>query len=128
MRLETKPMGTSYTWDESNISDLNWGESGLRIVVEFWSRTDPSDRRCIEYYWHGATRHRVLEESDLAHYWDNASYEKGHLLFQVLSGGWLSHANQENINIWFGQEWFLYTSNWSATVISSGEPVIRELK
>lgn len=127
MRLETRSIGPSYVWDESEISELNWGDSGLRIVVEFWSRADPTARRYIEYFWSGLTRHRVLEESDLENYWNDSTYEKGKLLFEVLSGGWLSHAKSERINIWCGREWLVYTSNMSATVIASAEPLVREL-
>lgn len=127
MRLDTCALGQSYVWDESGICDLDWGDSGLRIVVEFWMRSDPTNRHYVEYYWHGVTRHRVLEESDLEHYWGEGSYEKGKFLFEVISGGWISHANSERINIWCGREWFIYTSNMSATVISPTEPLIREL-
>ena len=128
MRLETKSHGESYISDESNICDLNWGSSGLRIVVEFWKRSDPANRRFIEYYWHGFTRHRVLEESDLAHYWDDGNFENDKFLYEVISGGWISNAPVEKINLWCGREWFVYTSNMSATIIASNEPLVRELK
>lgn len=128
MRLETRSLGSFYSWDESDISDLNWSNNGLRIVVEYWSRTDPTIRQHIEYCWPEVTRHRVLEESDLEHYWEGGNYEKGKFLFEVLSGGWLSNAKSENINIWCGREWFIYTSNMSATVIASSEPLVREFQ
>lgn len=127
MYLESNPIGETYDWDESDITELNWLESGLKVVVSFWKRENSVERRHIEYFWKGHTIHRVLEESNLEHYWENGIYQKGVFLFEVLAGGWISNAKSERINIWCGREWFLYTSNMSATVISTNEPLITEL-
>ena len=132
MRLETRPVGSTYAYEESTVSDLNWGSSGLRLVVEYWNRTDSADRRFVEYYFDGAARFRLLEEIDLVNFWSRGVHASGHLLFEVLAGGWLTFdASGERLFTFLTkagtQEWIIYTSNWSASVISSGLPRIRDL-
>jgi hypothetical protein len=149
MTIQAKPFGESYRTDEyneSDISDLNWGQHGLRFVVELWNRElwrkdallkwdreGKFRKKYVEIYFQNFSRYRVLEEVDLAPYWKSKEFANGHIVHEILSGGWISHdATGEQLlgyaTTCGAREWFISTSNWSAFVLSKNEPLVRGLK
>ena len=131
--IKAKSLGESYSYDESNICDLSSGSGGLRLVVEFWNRgKNPPKEKRIEFIFEGDFRHRELEEVDLVPYWESKEFTSGYVLYEIQSGGWLSYdAVGEQLLSWARdcglREWFICTSNYSATVLCKKEPTIRVL-
>jgi hypothetical protein len=139
MQIQVKPIGEpscSGSHIESDVTEIIWGTEGMRFVVEFWNRNDRSHKKeFIEVCFQKFCRYRVLEEVDLscASYSDCLGFRSGHVVYEILSGGWISHdATGEHLLSYVTtcgtREWFICTSNWSAWVISKEEPLIRVLK
>jgi len=132
--LKAIPFGDYCISGESNISELNSGFDGLRIIVEFWNRNDPETRqKIVEIFFEGYSRHRELEEVDLAPYWERREFSDGNLIYEITSGGWLSYdAVGEKLLSWVTacdlREWFVCTNNYSATVLCKKQPTIKVLK
>ena len=132
--IKAQPFGESYRYDESNISNLSSGFDGLRIVVEFWNRDKKdSERKAVEVFFKGYSRHREFEEVDLVPYRESNEFSGGNLIYEITSGGWLSYdAAGEQLLSWVSacglREWFVCTSNYSATVLCKNEPTIKVLE
>jgi len=90
-------------------------------------------KKYVEVFFQNFSRYRVSEEIDLASYWESKEFANGHIVYEILSGGWISH-DTTGEQLWEyatacgAREWFVSTSNWSAFVLSKKEPLVRELK
>jgi hypothetical protein len=130
MRLELHPAGPSVRWVEANIERLVFDATGLSITVVYALEIDSNQRGRVNIRFAGRTRHRVLEEVDLAAYWSSSAFASSHFVFEVFGGGWQAHDEQcEGVlsvaRREFGvKEWLIRTSNFSAVVISSCMPEI----
>jgi hypothetical protein len=128
MRLEVRPAGPEVRWIEADIEHLQFGDGGLRIIVVY--AREFGKRGKVEIAFFGRTRHRVLEEVDLAAYWSGSSFASSHLVFEVISGGWLSHDAQGEAVLSVAavepgaREWLVRTSNFSASVVSAAMPQV----
>jgi hypothetical protein len=129
--IKAKPLGESYSYDESDIYDLTSGSNGLRLAVKFWNHSKkPSEEKLVEFLFEGYSRHRELDEIDLVVYWESKEFSGGFVLYEILSGGWLSYdAIGEQLLSYVTtiglREWFICTSNCSATVLCKNAPTIK---
>jgi hypothetical protein len=130
MRLELQPVGPSVRWVEADIARLVFDAKGLWISVEYALASDSQHRGTVQVGFAGRTRHRVLEEVDLAAYWESGALTTSHFVFEVLAGGWREHDEHSEAVLSvaaqeFGlKEWLIRTSNFCVAVISSAMPEI----
>ena len=128
------PVGSEYGLttekSSSDISELDFSNSGLRIVV-ITSPRGSLQHLWLEYYFPRVRGFRLLEEIDLMRYWETNQFSSDHHLFEITFGGWLDQESQLpgmiEHSIGARREWFIRTTNGSANVISGEQPLIREL-
>ena len=130
--IMAEPVGAKYsTKSESDISEISFGATGLRVVVE----TKQGLFEPIRIEYHFVPRgFRFLDEGDLIRYWESNALMHGYHLFKIASGGWLDQELQVpgmlSVTQAVGtfQEWFICTTNGCLNVLSVNEPLIREFK
>lgn len=137
MPIKAKPIGEPYRigqYNVSDFSDLNWWHDGMHFVVEFWNRNDNlRKKKFVEISFPKFCRYRVLEEIDLVSYWKSKDFSSGHIVYEILSGGWLSSDAAGERLLWHAtvcgfREWFICTSDLSVCVLSKEEPLVKVLE
>ena len=133
MNLEVKTFGNEYFFDdeeESNIEELFYSYSGLRIIVK--TKKGKFVPVLLEIFFRYVNSFRCLDEGDLIAYWESDKFQSQHHIYRIFSGGW---SNGELLQSGIlsvassiePQEWFIETSNLCLTVLSGSEPQLREL-
>lgn len=131
MQFEVKPYGKQYRFDQqSDITDLIYTGSGLRITVI--AATSMFTNVYLDVHFSNTAGFRLLDEGNLIAYWESGAFGSNHHVYEVLSGGWSNGeplpegilSGRELINY---REWFIATTNKCITVLSGGEPLIREI-
>jgi hypothetical protein len=124
--------GKRYTTrNESDIVEMSYGLTGLRVVVSTTAVEENKDV-FLEFTFAAVRGFRYLDEGDLIRYWTSGAFEHGYHLFRVRAGGWrdqeiatpgmmIVSGSTENVS-----EWFVKTTNGCLNVLSSGAPEIRE--
>ena len=115
---------------ESNVSSLSYEPPLLRISVD--ASSDASFHVDFgEQIW----AFRYMEEGDLSWYWETGKFNDDFLIYQILTGGWLSKEGSlhdilgiaTSRNDWL-KEWFIPTRNFSVTVLSNSIPKIVRIR
>ena len=131
--MQTKEFGNEYlTGSESDISEIFYSESGLRIVIA--TNTVQDKPVYLEVFFEHIRGFRCLDEADLQYYWQGREFQNGYHVFQILKGGWLSGETLSEGILDVSSsppldttEWFIATTNMSIQVLSPNTPVIREI-
>lgn len=131
MNLEVKSFGEEYFFEEeSSLEEIFYTYSGLRIVIE--TKKGQFVPVLLEVFFRYVNGFRCLDEGDLLAYWESGKFRSAHHIYEVLSGGW---SNGEPLpggllsvsSAVAPREWFIKTTNKCLTVLSGGEPLLREL-
>lgn len=130
MELNVAPIGDEYfSGSESDVAEILYTHSGLRIVIDTnKSRFAPV---YLEIFFRDDTGFRCLDEGDLIGYWESDKFRSGHHVYEILSGGWISGEALSSGILSIGssikqREWLVCTSNRCITVLSGGQPLLRE--
>jgi hypothetical protein len=133
MRLKVIRCGGEHGWQETDLSSISY--RGDDVCFTLAGLDKPAGRWIdfVEYRFGSGSRFRVLEEMDLAAYWETGLFLGKHSLYEIQAGGWLDGREDERnlLLVWkdYGaREWLLATTNFSVSVASLTEPVIHELK
>ncbi|MEP0354817.1 MAG: hypothetical protein ABJH06_17440 [Paraglaciecola sp.] len=114
---------------ESNISSVEFKNQSLTIVVDF-DYGEEYEITFNEQVW----AFRYMEEGDLRYYWESGEFKSGHLIYEILKGGWLSKEGSEKDILGIARsenwlkEWFVVTKNFSFVVLSNSLPFISRLQ
>jgi len=131
MDLQVKSFGAEYFFEEeNNIEEIFYSYSGLRIVIE--TKKSKFVPVLLEVFFRYVNGFRCLDEGDLIAYWESGKFQSLHHVYEIYSGGW---SNGEVIESGIlsvsssvqPREWFIATTNKCITVLSSSEPMLREL-
>jgi hypothetical protein len=87
MNFEVKPFGSEYFFEEeSNVEELFYTYSGLRIIIETQKRKFVPV--VLEVYFRYVNAFRCLDEGDLSAYRESGKFKTPHHIFEIHSGGW----------------------------------------
>jgi hypothetical protein len=130
MNFEVKPFGSEYFFEEeSNVEELFYTYSGLRIIIETQKRKFVPV--VLEVYFRYVNAFRCLDEGDLSAYRESGKFKTPHHIFEIHSGGWSNGELLESGILSVSSsvsapEWFIKTTNKCVTVLSGSEPLLRE--
>jgi hypothetical protein len=131
MKFEIEPFGKEYRFDqESDIIELNYGITGLRLTVI--AATTLFTNIYLDIHFSNVSGFRFLDEEDLIAYWENDGFKSNHHIYKILSGGWSNgeplpdgimsvHSSFES-----AIEWFIATTNGCINIISGTEPSVKK--
>lgn len=130
MNLEVKSYGEEYFLEEeSNIEEIFYTYSGLRIVIE--TKKGKFVPVLLEVFFRYVNGFRCLDEGDLISYWEGDAFRSSHHVYEVFSGGWSNGEPRQSgilsVSSIEPREWFIKTTNKCLTVLSGDEPLLREL-
>ena len=131
MNLEVKSFGEEYFLEEeSNIEEIFYTYSGLRIVIE--TKKGKFVPVLLEIFFRYVNGFRCLDEGDLIAYSESGRFQSPHHIYEILSGGWSNGEPQQSGILSVSssvqpREWFITTTNRCLTVLSGDEPLLREL-
>ena len=127
MEIVAFPYGDKYEWSgAASITELTFGLSGLRIVVSAPIGNDAF----IEIFFPDANAFQALQNCDHLAYWGHECFQSGHLIYQMVNGGWRDRAGDNymqilNYNRERNTEWFVVATEYCVSVVSGSEPMIR---
>ena len=126
MNIEVVPFGQTYEWSNAaSITELSYGQSGLRVVVSAPIGSDAF----VEIFLPGANAFQVLPNADHLGYWGNQCFETKHLVYKFVKGGWLARVGEHYMQVLKTDlnqsEWLIVSTDHCVSVVSGSEPLIR---
>ena len=126
MKAILAPHGNPVAWFRgASAIEITNSLSGLRIVVAAPNGED----QYLEVHFPYARAFQAMDEGDMLGYWEPGS-TGSHLVFEVLSGGWLERAGPHYLHVTAAvgntREWLVVSDDLCVSVISSYEPHVRE--
>jgi hypothetical protein len=132
MPLKAKAHGRAHEWRETDLLQINYiGLDEVCFTLGGFCTASRQWKGFVQYRFPADSRFRVLEEMDLAAYWETGLFQANFSLWEIVSGGWLDGKEDERnfLAMWreFGaREWLLATTNFSVSVASRSEPAIHD--
>jgi len=127
MYTTLQAIGSPLSWyDGSATTEITNSLSGLRLIVA----AGGDDDRFVEVHFPYAKAFQVLDDSDMLEYWHKERPLGKHILFQVLSGGWVQRTEGHYFQVTSShqgmREWLLVTdAGPCVTIVSTYEPFVR---
>jgi hypothetical protein len=128
MQTILEPVGNKLTWySGSATTEIISSNSGLRVVISSAVGTKLN----VEIHFPYAKAFQVLDDGDMLEYWDKHRPLKQHVVYRVLSGGWLDRSRGHYFHVTSANEdmyeWLIVSdAGPCVTVISTYRPHIRE--
>ncbi|MBD9370431.1 hypothetical protein [Xanthomonas sp. XNM01] len=127
MQVAMQPFGPAVDWFHgSAIVEVHHGVSGLRIVAAAPHGVD----RYLEVHFAFANAFQVMDEGDMLDYWAPPYRPDGHLVHEVLEGGWRPRVQGRLLSITGAhdglREWLVSTVDLCVSVIAAEAPHVRE--
>lgn len=129
MRPEAKPISAEYERRDSCVLEVRFSVVGLYIFVEVYPQ-GASKSVHVEVFFPYHSGFQLLDEGDMPAWFAGQCYRSGHVVYEVISGGWLSRASGENglsIASATCREWLVVTANECVSVFSPATPSIRDI-
>ncbi|MEW9901062.1 hypothetical protein ABWL39_20815, partial [Chitinivorax sp. PXF-14] len=107
----------------SDIQKIEWLEGQLSVLVA--RELLPNHRVSgLRIHFDSVSGVRLLDELDLARYWNAKNFPFGHHVLKVKSGGWSSEENCLQGFPIDRSEWLIVTGNGCLSVFSQSDPHI----
>ena len=127
MQLETQPFDTPTTVDHgSDIAEVHFIGGRLEILV---ASSPAGEQRFngLRISFPKACEFRMLDEANLARYWESPGFRRGHHVLSVTSGGWRAEESSlQGFQPSHGNEWLIVTGNRCISVLSPDAPQLVE--
>ena len=110
----------------SDVEALHYSDGTLNIVLAC-SQDDEQTVRGITIKFFQPAGFRLLDELDLARYWNSADFSRGSHVLEVESGGWSAEEDHFQLFETMRREWLVATGNACVSVFCSSEPEVTDI-
>ena len=127
MEIETQAFTpTSGVPFGSDVETLHYSDGNLNIILAC-SQDGEQTVQGLRVTFAETTGFRVLDELDLARYWNSVSFSRGSHVLEVESGGWSEEEDHFQLFETQRREWLVVTGNACVSVFCSLEPEVAEV-
>jgi hypothetical protein len=130
MRTDAVAMFEPFDLRDSCVLEARFSAVGVYVVAEAY-RPGASRSSHIEVFF---PRHRgfvFLDEGDMPSWLGAECFKTGHLLYNVLDGGWFDNVPPESGLLTIAgatsREWLVVTANECVSIFSDIEPLVRDI-
>jgi hypothetical protein len=125
--LSTKPFSQVVgIASASDVAHLQYSEAGLLVTVA----CQPRGERVagLKVCFKECSAFRLLDEADLARYWNSPQFSRGAYVVEVLQGGWSAEEDLLQGHARSRREWIVITGNACVSVFCMSEPEVQSVE
>ena len=130
MQTNAVPLFEPFDLRDSCVLETRFSVIGVYVVAEV-HRPGASEASHVEVFF---PKHRgfvLLDEGDMPSWLGAECFRTGHLVYNVLNGGWFDNVSPESGLLAIAgaacSEWLVVTANECVSVFSDVEPLVREI-